>query len=146
MIDSPIFDQTANRTRAQKSGGFEFQPDLLGNFDDWPNIFFMRARGTVRPNLHAGADDFAGQRFGVGICAMSGARQSDIHCVNAERFHQMQNFDFLLDARILDRRILQAIAKRFVIERNAAAGRYFSALRGVPIVDQFFEFQFKRAP
>ncbi len=146
VIDGPIFDQSANWARTEKSGGFEFQPDLLRNFDDGSNVFFMRARGAVRPNLHARADNFASQGFGVGVSARAGAGQADIHRVDAERFHQVQDFDFLLDAGILDGGILQAIAQSFVVQRDAPAGRNFGAHRGVPIVDEFFELQFVRVP
>ena len=82
-------------------------------------------------------DDFAGERFGVGIGARTGAGQADIDGVNAERFHQVEDFDFFADAGIVDGGILEAVAKGFVVEHHAAAGGDFGVGEGVPVVDEF---------
>ena len=72
-------------------------------------------------------DDFARERFGVSIGARSGAGQADIYGVNAERFHQMQDFDFFADAGIADGGILQAVAESFVIEQRRGGRAGISA-------------------
>ena len=120
-------------------------PDFLRNLDDRADIIFVRARGTIRSNFQARSHDLARQRFGVGISARAGAGKSDIHRVDAQRFHQVKNFDFFRDGRIVDGRILQAVAQSLVIQRDAAAGRNFCALGGVPIVNEFVAVQIIRA-
>ena len=109
------------RNVAASSGDAEF----FGNFDDGRISFLMRARGAIRADFHARVHDFARQGFGVGIGARTGAGQADVHGVDAERFHQVQDFDFFADGGIVDRRILQAVAEGFVIEHDAAAGEEF---------------------
>ena len=97
----------------------------------------MRARGAVRANLHARLNNFAREGFGVRIGARPCAGEADIHGVDSERFHQVKDFDFLGDARIVNRRILQAVAKGLVIQHHAAAGGDFGAGECVPVVDEF---------
>ncbi len=97
----------------------------------------MRARGAIRANLHARLNDFARESFGVRIGARAGAGEADVHRVDSERFHQVKDFNFLGDARIVDRRILKAVAKRLVIQHHATAGGNFGAGECVPVVDEF---------
>ena len=137
MIDGPIFDEAANRAGAEKRGGFERHAHFFRNFDDGLDVVLVRARGAIRANFHARLNDFARESFGVRVGARTGAGETDIHRVDAERFHQVQDFDFLGDAGIVDRRILQAVAKGFVIEHHAAAGGNFGAGECVPVVDEF---------
>ena len=106
--------------------------------------FLWRARRAVRANFHFGLNDFARESFGVRISARARARKADIHGVDSERLHQVKDFDFLGDARIVDRRILKAVAKGFVIQHYAAAGGDFGAGECVPVVDEF-AFHFFRA-
>ena len=88
-------------------------------------------------------EHFARESLGVRIGARPGAGKADIHGVDSERFHQVQNFDFLADARIVDGRILKTVAKRLVIQHHAAAGGDFGAGECVPVVDEFvFHFLF----
>src|SRR6267142_2476729 len=49
----------------------------------------------------------------------------------------MQDFNLLFDARIENGRILQAVAKRFVIQKNARAGRNRRRRGDVPVVYPF---------
>ncbi len=49
----------------------------------------------------------------------SGARQADVGGVDAERLHQVQDADLLVDRRALDRRRLQAVAQRLVVDLHA---------------------------
>ncbi len=101
------------------------------------DILFVSASSAVGADFHVRADDFAGEGFRVSESARAGAGQADVDGLYAERFHQVQDFDFFSDARIVDRRILQAVAERFVVEHHAAANRDFGAGVGVPIVDEF---------
>jgi len=137
VIHGPIFDQAPNRTRSQERGRFERHADFFGNFDDGLDIVLVRARGTIRANLHPRLNDFAGERFGVRIGARTGAWQADIHRVNSERFHQVKDFNFLGDTWVVDRRILQPVAKRLVIHHHAATRGNFGAGECVPVVNEF---------
>ena len=51
----------------------------------------------------------------------------------------MKDFNFFGDGRIVDGRILQAVAERFVIQKNPGAGRDELRRGGVPIVDPFVQ-------
>src|SRR5580692_2176385 len=137
MFHGPIFDEAADWAGAQKRGGFDGAANFFGNFDDGLNVVLQGPRGAVGADFHARGDDFAREGFGVGVGARTGARQADIYCVNAERFHQVQDFDFFGDAGIADGGILQAVAEGFVIQGDAARGGDFGTGVSVPIVDEF---------
>ena len=47
--------------------------------------------------------------------ARAGSRKADVERIDAERFHQVEDFDFFFDAGIVDARILQTVAKSLVI-------------------------------
>jgi hypothetical protein len=102
MIDGPIFDQAANRAGAEEGGGLDGPADFFGNFDDGLDVVLVGAGGGVRTNFHFRGNDFAGERFGVGVGAGAGAGQADIHGVDAERFHEVEDFDFFGDRGIVD--------------------------------------------
>ena len=89
--------------------------DALGNFNDGADVGFHRSRGAVGANLHAVGGDFAGEGFGVRGGARACAGEADVHGIDAERFHQVEDFDFFFDAGVVDGGILQAVAEGFVI-------------------------------
>ena len=95
----------------------------------------MRPRGAVGSDAHAVGGDFAGKRFGIGERARARTGKANVNGIDAERLHKMQDFDFVFDAGVGNRRILKAVAKRFVIEHDARARRNLRRRRGVPIVD-----------
>ena len=95
----------------------------LGNFDDGADVGFDGAGGAVGANLHAVRGDFAGERFGVFDGAGTGAGETDVHGIDAEGFHEVEDFDFFFDAGVVDGGILQTVAEGFVIEEDASAGR-----------------------
>ena len=53
----------------------------------------------------------------------SGAGKADVRRVDAERLHQVEDADLLLDRGALDGGRLQAVAQRLVVELDTAAGR-----------------------
>ena len=137
MIDGPVFDQPPDGARAQKCGSFNRHSHALGNFGDGANVGFDRSRGAVRFDLHALGDDFAGEGFGVLDGARAGTGQSDVERIDAQRFHQVQDFDFFFDAGIVYARILQAVAKRFIVQQDARAGSDERCCSQVPVVNPF---------
>ena len=59
-------------------------------------------------------DDFARQRRDVLDRARTSAGKSEVERVNAERLHQVQDFQLLINGRIADGRRLQTVAQRFI--------------------------------
>ncbi len=137
MIDGPVFHEASNGAGAEEGGGFDGDSHSLRNFGDRANVGFDGAGGGVGANLHAIGGDLAGESFGVLDGARAGAGKADVQRIDAERFHQMQDFDFFFDAGIVDRGILQAVAEGFVVEQDA--GAWWDKRGGslVPIVDPF---------
>ncbi len=99
------------------------------------SFLWVRAAALGRIFILA-RNDFAGEGFGIGVGPGAGAGQADIYGVDAEGFHQVQDFDFFGDRRIVDGGILQAVAESFVVEGDAAVGGDFGAGEDVPIVDE----------
>src|SRR5271170_304201 len=137
MVDGPVFNQAANRAGTEERGGFDGNPDALGDFDDGTNVGFDGARSAVRLDAHLMVGDFAGEDFDVSGGARARAGQTDVYGIDAERFHQMEDFDFFFDGGVVDRGILQAVAKSFVIQEDFGAGRDGDFVREIPIVDEF---------
>ena len=137
MIDGPVFNQAADGAGTDEGGCFDGHAHALGNFDDGLDVVLVRARGAVGADLHARGYDFAGEGFSVGVGARAGAGQADIHGVDAERFHQVKDFDFFGDGGIVDRRVLQTVTEGFVVEHDATIDGDFGAGVCVPVVDEF---------
>ncbi len=97
----------------------------MHNLCDGANVVLVRARGAVGANLHPALNNFAGQRLNVLDRALSGAGKTKIERVDAKRFHQMQDFDFLFNRRIANRGRLQAITQGFVIQLDRARRQHF---------------------
>src|SRR5690242_14805153 len=115
VVNSPIFDEAANGAGTEKCCGFDGNPSALRNFHDGTNVIFNRARSTIGLDAHAICGDFAGERFGVFVGAGASARKADVDGIEAERFHEVKDFNFFSDRRVVDGRVLQTVAERFVI-------------------------------
>jgi len=137
VIHGPILDEAADGTGAQKRRGLEGDAHALGDFDDGTDVVFVGARGAVGLDLHAVGGDFAGQGFRVGSSARASAGKADVQRVDAEGFHQVQDFNFFLDRGIVHGRVLQAVAEGFVIQKDARAGWDCRRRGQIPIVDPF---------
>ena len=117
--------------------------DVFGNFDDGADVVLVSAGGAVRTNFHFGGNDFAGEGFGVGIGAGAGAGQADIYGVDAERFHEVEDFDFFGDGGIVDGGILQAVAEGFIVERDPAVAAISAPVKMFQSwIDRFAWFNF----
>ena len=66
----------------------------------WMSFLCVRAAQLGRIFMRD-VNDFAREGFGVRIGAGAGAGQADVHGLDAQRFHQVQDFDFF--ARCWDR-------------------------------------------
>jgi len=137
VVDGPVLDQAADRTRTEKRRGFDGDAHALRDFHDRPDIALMGARRAIGFDFHTMRGDFARERLGIRHGPGSGARQPNIYGIYPERFHHMQDFDLFFYAGIEYRRILQAVSKRLVIQKNARAGRDRRRRGEVPIVNPF---------
>ena len=137
VIDGPIFDEAADGAGAEECRGFDGDADALRNFGDGADVGFDGARGAVGADFHPIGGDFAGEGFGVLDGARAGAGKADVERLDAERFHQVEDFDFFVDGGIVDGGILQAVAEGFVVEEDARAGRDRERRYRVPVVDVF---------
>src|SRR5216683_2754481 len=135
VIDGPIFHQAADRAAAQKRRRFDGDPGALGDFHDGADVVFVSARRAIGFNLHPVRGDLAGQSFGVSESTRTGAGKTDVDGVDSQRFHEMQDFDFFLDTRVEDGRVLQAVAQGFIIQGDARTSRDLRRRGDVPVVD-----------
>ncbi len=69
--------------------------------------------------------------------AWTGAGQPDVYGINLQRFHQMKNFNFLFNSRVLNGGILQPIAQRLIVQKHPRAGRDAHRPNRIPVVDPF---------
>jgi hypothetical protein len=81
-----------------------------------------------------GVDDLARQPFDIAHDMGSRTGEADVGGIDAERIDQMQNANFLVDIRASDRRRLQPIAQRLIVQHHAAGRR--GALEPVPVINQ----------
>jgi hypothetical protein len=133
----PAFGVAANGARSEKRRDLDGQSGFLHDLGNRANIVFMRARGAVGANLHLVRDDLARQRGHVLDRARARSRQPKIERVNAERLHQMKDFDLLLDGRIANRGRLQSIAQRFIGQQHRPRRMERARIESVPVVDEF---------
>ncbi len=64
------------------------------------------------------------------------SRQADVCGIDAEGLDQVEDLEFLLDGRALDRGGLQAVAERLVVQLDLPPGRGDRPSDSVPVVDQ----------
>ena len=55
--------------------------------------------------------------------ALARSWQADIHGIDAKRLHQMKDANFFVDAGIVNGRILQSVAQRFVVQQDVRPRR-----------------------
>ena len=88
------------------------------------SIIGVMSPTTVRPaqrdlDLHLAVDDLLAEAKDVVERALAAAGQADVGLVDAEVLHQVQDAELVVDAGVLDARVLQAVAQRLVEEREA---------------------------
>ena len=140
-VDRPAFGKAAQRTRSEKCRNLDRQAGLLRDLDDGTDVVFMRAGRAVGTDLHFVRDDFTRQGGNVLHGARSGAGQTEIERVDAERFHQMEDFDFLLDRGIANGGRLQAVAQSFIGQQHRPRRPHRLRVQPVPVVDEFRDVQ-----
>jgi hypothetical protein len=68
--------------------------------------------------------------------ALAGSGEADVGLVDAEIFHQVEDLELVLDRRVLDRRVLQAVAQCLVEERVSLGDETALAVHLVPVEDE----------
>src|SRR5947209_8059728 len=142
VVDSPVFYQPPDGARTQKRRRFDGDSCALRHFGDGANVVLMGARGTVGADLHLGPGDFAGQGFRISQRTRPSAGQADIHRVDSQRLHQVQNFNLFPDRGVVNGGVLETIPEGFVVEHDSATAERVKTAGVVPIVDQFVQTHF----
>ena len=96
----------------------------------------MSASRAVCANRQLVLNDLTRERSHVLDRARAGARQPEIGGMNAESFHQVQNFDLVCDRRIAHRGRLQTIAQSLVIQHHAPGGPQGFRMNRIPVVNE----------
>src|SRR5258708_280929 len=135
-VVGPVFRVTPYGAGTDEAGDIDGKAYALRNLRHRTNVVFMGAGRAVGFDLHFGAYDLAGQGFHVRHRPGTGPGKSEIGAVDAQVFHQVQDFDFLADGGIFDGRRLQAVAKGFVIQYRPTAGTQRSSGNRVPVVNK----------
>ena len=65
----------------------------------------------------------------------TGAGKTDVRRIDAERVHQVKQLDLFFNRRFTDRRRLQSVTQRLVIEPDVAIGLLQLRLDFVPVVN-----------
>src|SRR5271157_1981324 len=137
MFNRPVLHQSPYRARPQKRRRLNRNPHLLRNLHNRPYIRFHRARRAIRPDAHVIRDNLPRQPLHRLRHARSRTRQTKVHRINVQRFHEMQYFDFFFNGRIGHRRRLQPISQRLVVHHHPRTRRYRHRPAAIPIVNPF---------
>ena len=133
VFDRPAFGVLADGARADERTALDRHAGPLLNLGDWRDVGRHRAGGAVRANLQPRVPDGAGEALDVARHSGSGAGQADVGRVDSERIHVMENVDLFVDAGGPNRRRLQTVAERLVVEHR---DRPRTRRIVIPVVDQ----------
>ena len=139
-VVGPIFGVASDRARPDESSRLDGNAGALDEFRNRPDVVFVGARGAIRLDLQPGTADLPRQRLAVRQRARAGPRQTDVQHIDADRFHQVEDLDLLVDGGIVDGGRLQSVAQRLVVKQNPARGLHGSRIDLVPVVNQFRNF------
>ena len=137
-VDLPVLREPADRRRADKCAALDRETRFGRRLDRGAHVVGMRADGDVgtqalelRGLFRQGNDRRA--------CLRRRTGQADVGAVDPERVHEMEEAFLDVERRIPDRRALQAVAKRLVIELDRAVVGARGAPIAIPVVDQLVE-------
>ena len=94
-------------------------------------------RGAVRANREPLLRDDAREAFDVLGDLRARARQPEVRGVDAEAVHPPENVDLLVDRRHADRRRLQSIPQRLVVQHRRRLTVTRAKAVAVPVVNQW---------
>src|SRR6185295_2178873 len=99
----------------------------------------MCTRGAVGSDFQFLVCNLACESFDASRMCSTRARQTDVSGIDAERFHQMKQFEFLFDWRLANGWRLQTVAQGFVIDADVTIWRGERRLDCVPVVNELVD-------
>src|SRR4029077_5829955 len=132
----PAFGKAAYRARADEGGGFDAQARFLRNLSDRADVVFVSAGSAIGANPKLVVHDLARQSCDMLDRARAGTGQAEIERVDAQRLHQVENRDLVLDNGIAHGGRLQAVAQSLIVEQHLSGGPQRLRVDGVPVVDE----------
>ena len=137
LIHIPVLCVLADRRASDEGGDLDVEAgrllDARHGFDVGPD----RAGGRIGLDREPSIGNLASQREARLVSAGPGAGKADVDRVDAEVHHEVEEFDLLLDRRILDGRILEAVAQRLVVQFDPGSRVVVAPRKRVPVVYQF---------
>ena len=94
------------------------------------------AAGAADPDVHLAIDDFLAEAEHVVEGALAAAGETDVRVLDLEIVHQVQDAQLVVDRRVLDARVLEAVAQRLVDELEALGREPSLSIEFVPIEDK----------
>ena len=133
----PTLGEQPDGRGADENAGLERNADLVRDPDGRVDIADHGACGAVGTDGKSGVDDLSAQRLDVRLGARPGSGKPDVGRVHSESVHQVEDPLLGLDGRIGDRRGLQSVAQRLVVEHDLR-GWFLSrgGVARVPVVNQ----------
>lgn len=103
---------------------------------DGIDVVSVGAGGAVGFDLQLAIDNFARQALDLFAGARASAGQAKVKRVDAERFHEVQDFDFRFERRVGDGRRLQAVAQGLIVEQDGLRRDEGRGVLAVPVEDE----------
>ncbi len=125
VIDRPAFGILPDRAGSDESAALDRHTGALHDIGNRLDIGDHGAGCAVGANRQLAFADRTRQAFNVASDVGTGSRQPDVGRVESETVHLLQNLDLFVDRRRADRRRLQAVPQRLVVEhrqRSRAGG------------------------
>ena len=129
----PLLDELANRARPDERADLDAETRALADLDDRRDVGDDRAAGAADLDVHLAVDDLLAEPEHVVERALAAAGQADVRVLDAEIFHQVQDAQLVVDRRVLDARVLQAVAQRLVDQREGLGHEPSLSIELVPI-------------
>ena len=118
-VEIPPLDPLPDRTRADEQRGLDCHPAELLRLQDGIDVGAMRATRAVRGDPELLGLDRPGEDDNVSQRRSACAGIADVGSVDPDAGQQSQERLFLLDARLADRRTLQPVAERLVVQHDS---------------------------
>jgi hypothetical protein len=122
VLQIPFFRILASGAAADKHAGLDGNAGQLHRLSNGLNVDHHGSRSAVGTDPHSLLLDFTAKTEDGLTLPLAGTRQADVGRFNAERFHEVQDLQLVIDRRIGNRWALQSIAQRLVIDHHVLPG------------------------
>src|SRR5207249_4692552 len=89
---------------------------LVGDIPYRLDILNCSSRSAIWTDFQTASCNLLRESQRIGIGARAGAGQSDIEHLDTQLFHKVEKLDLVFDGGIRNRRRLQAVAERFIVQ------------------------------